>query len=282
MGVQSTLCRFGHHTTSAFAAHFDHFPPFDSSGRLPATTTPSRKARVKDLKVEFRRATCDQVHRGRRLHSYWHVYILIDEPSLLAFDAGVRFCITGLKEISYSVASRFAPQLQRPTPLLRPKTQLRRIHDLRAASRSPHTTMMEPHTALGIAQTIFYVPMVPLAIWLFKRNGKIRPRMAWWPLVPFTLSTFEIPFGFSAARFVTPRTNMTIVRLAGGPIIIAMEKDRENIGLFIAALILLNVGVIPLIVADLGMTRIMYVLKKLRSVPLTAVLWTMGDCKVGC
>ena len=47
------------------------------------------------------------------------------------------------------------------------------------------------------------------------------------------------------------------MRLAGGPIIIALEKDPNNIGLIIAALVLLNVGVIPLIVADLGLTRIM-------------------------
>lgn len=47
------------------------------------------------------------------------------------------------------------------------------------------------------------------------------------------------------------------VRLAGGPIIIALEKNPDNLGLIIAAVILLNVGVIPLIVADLGLTRIM-------------------------
>jgi len=49
--------------------------------------------------------------------------------------------------------------------------------------------MLDPHTSLGIAQTVFYAPMVPLAIYLMKRNGRIRPRMAWWPLIPFSLST---------------------------------------------------------------------------------------------
>ncbi|KND94044.1 hypothetical protein TOPH_00926 [Tolypocladium ophioglossoides CBS 100239] len=93
--------------------------------------------------------------------------------------------------------------------------------------------MMDAHTALGIAQIVFYVPMVPLAIYLMVRNGKIRPRMAWWPLIPFSL-----------------------MRLAGGAIIIALEKDPDNLGLIIAAIILLNVGVIPLIVADLGLTRV--------------------------
>ncbi|POR37946.1 Uncharacterized protein TPAR_01857, partial [Tolypocladium paradoxum] len=94
-------------------------------------------------------------------------------------------------------------------------------------------TMMDAHTALGVAQIVFYVPMVPLAIYLMVRNGKIRPRMAWWPLIPFSL-----------------------MRLAGGPIIIALEKNPDNLGLIIAAIVLLNVGVIPLIVADLGLTRV--------------------------
>ncbi|KAK2598012.1 hypothetical protein QQS21_005849 [Conoideocrella luteorostrata] len=98
--------------------------------------------------------------------------------------------------------------------------------------------MLNPHTSLGIAQTVFYLPMVPLAIWLMIRNGKIRPRMAWWPLIPFTM-----------------------MRLAGGPVIIALESMKNadgsfETGLLIAAIILLNVGVIPLIVADLGLTRV--------------------------
>ncbi|TWU74123.1 hypothetical protein ED733_005258 [Metarhizium rileyi] len=99
--------------------------------------------------------------------------------------------------------------------------------------------MVNPHISLGVAQTVFYLPMLPLAIWLMVRNGKIRPRMAWWPLIPFTL-----------------------MRLAGGPVVIAMvahmqRHDGEpDVGLAIAATILLNVGVVPLIVADLGLTRI--------------------------
>lgn len=65
--------------------------------------------------------------------------------------------------------------------------------------------------------------------------------------------------GDNLANIVQP------VRLAGGPVIIAMMVNMDNnhgipdTGLTIAAIILLNVGVIPLIVADLGLTRIMYV-----------------------
>ena len=113
--------------------------------------------------------------------------------------------------------------------------------------------MLDAHTSLGIAQTVFYLPMVPLAIWLMVRNGRIRPRMAWWPLIPFSLSMFA--GGGTEYRILTD----WLVRLAGGPVIIALERDPSNIGLISAALVLLNVGVVPLIVADLGLTRLMYV-----------------------
>lgn len=51
------------------------------------------------------------------------------------------------------------------------------------------TNMLNSHESLGIAQIVFYVPILPTAIWLFRRNGKSRPRMAWWCLIPFSLST---------------------------------------------------------------------------------------------
>ncbi|RFU74339.1 hypothetical protein TARUN_7966 [Trichoderma arundinaceum] len=92
--------------------------------------------------------------------------------------------------------------------------------------------MINSHESLGIAQIVFYVPIVPTAIWLMKRNGRIRPRLAWWPLIPFSL-----------------------MRLAGGPVLIAFEQN-PSIGLYVAAIILLNVGVVPLIIATLGYVRI--------------------------
>lgn len=93
--------------------------------------------------------------------------------------------------------------------------------------------MLNPHTIVGICQIIFYVPAVPLAIYMMVRNGRHGPRIAWWPLIP-----------------------LTIMRLAGGPIIIAVENYPSSVGLIIAALILLNVGTIPLIVVNLGLLRI--------------------------
>ncbi|KAL7806429.1 hypothetical protein V8C44DRAFT_367948 [Trichoderma aethiopicum] len=92
--------------------------------------------------------------------------------------------------------------------------------------------MLNPHESLGIAQIIFYVPIVPAAIRLMYRNGQIRPRLAWWPLIPFSL-----------------------IRLAGGPVTIALEQS-SSMSLYSAAILLLNVGVVPLIIATLGFVRI--------------------------
>lgn len=49
--------------------------------------------------------------------------------------------------------------------------------------------MLNAHTSVGIAQVVFYAPMVPIVIYLFSRNARIRPRMAWWPLITFALCT---------------------------------------------------------------------------------------------
>ncbi|KAK0392962.1 hypothetical protein NLU13_2456 [Sarocladium strictum] len=95
---------------------------------------------------------------------------------------------------------------------------------------------MSPHSALGIAQIIFYVPVVPLALWLMRRNGGIHPRMAWWPLIPFSL-----------------------IRLAGGPLVIMLHRDPTNIALATVAMIFLNIGVMPLLVAASGFLRIVII-----------------------
>ncbi|KAK3056265.1 hypothetical protein LTR09_002772 [Extremus antarcticus] len=92
---------------------------------------------------------------------------------------------------------------------------------------------MNPHTSLGIAQVVFWAPIVPLAICLMYRNWRYRPRMAWWPMVPLSL-----------------------MRVAGGGCIIAVEsRESFNLGLVIATIVLLNVGAIPLIVNELGFVR---------------------------
>jgi hypothetical protein len=52
---------------------------------------------------------------------------------------------------------------------------------------------MNPHTAAAIAQLIFYIPVVPLSIYLLIRNWQNRPRMAWYPPVPFSTSMARYP-----------------------------------------------------------------------------------------
>ncbi|KAH8655764.1 hypothetical protein BX600DRAFT_470276 [Xylariales sp. PMI_506] len=95
------------------------------------------------------------------------------------------------------------------------------------------------HTVVAILQTIAYVPIVPLGIFILARNWAYRPRKAWYPFVLFSC-----------------------MRLAGGPIVIVLESkggpfNTGNIGLVIAALVLLNVGLIPMIVATLGQLQIL-------------------------
>jgi hypothetical protein len=46
------------------------------------------------------------------------------------------------------------------------------------------------------------------------------------------------------------------VRLAGGIIVIALSSNPDNIGLTIGAIVLLNVGVIPLIISTVGLIRL--------------------------
>lgn len=118
--------------------------------------------------------------------------------------------------------------------------------------------MLDPHTSVGIAQVVFYAPMVPLVIYLFSRNARIRPRMAWWPFIPFSLCKLTPVPPPNPHPSITKKLTLVIaVRLAGGIITIIAEKQKSNTGLFIAALVILNVGVVPLIVANLGLTRLM-------------------------
>lgn len=120
-------------------------------------------------------------------------------------------------------------------------------------------SMLNSHESLGIAQIVFYVPIIPTAIWLMRRNGRIRPRLAWWPLIPFSLSTTLHFILILKKKKKNPSTKsnsvLEIVRLAGGPVTIALEQ-KPSIGLYVAAIILLNVGVVPLIIATLGYVRI--------------------------
>ncbi|KAH8887209.1 hypothetical protein GQ53DRAFT_827381 [Thozetella sp. PMI_491] len=93
--------------------------------------------------------------------------------------------------------------------------------------------MVTDHEAVAIAETVLYVPILPVAMYVIRRNWNTgRPRMAWTPLA-----------GFSS------------IRIAGGVVVILLQSNPDSLGLIIAALVLLNVGVVPLIISTLGLIR---------------------------
>ncbi|GFF91253.1 hypothetical protein IFM47457_10074 [Aspergillus lentulus] len=93
--------------------------------------------------------------------------------------------------------------------------------------------MAKPLVSLGIAATAFYAPVVPLAMYLVYRNWWRPPKLAWYPFILLSL-----------------------MRLASGPVLIALANNIANEGLYIAATFLLNVGVIPLLLVNFGFVLI--------------------------
>ncbi|GIK06695.1 hypothetical protein Aspvir_002345 [Aspergillus viridinutans] len=95
--------------------------------------------------------------------------------------------------------------------------------------------MLTDHSKVAIAQIVFYVPaIVAAAVLLFHRHG--RPRQAWIILQVFCL-----------------------IRVACAIVTILYENTPTSVGLYIAALILLNAGLLPLIAATIGLLRIIIV-----------------------
>ena len=70
--------------------------------------------------------------------------------------------------------------------------------------------MVSSHKSLAIAQTAFYIPAVPIALYIFIRNWKNGPKLGWWPLVPFSLSMIE-----SHSFLLTLKMNANIVQKYG-------------------------------------------------------------------
>ncbi|KAI0125251.1 hypothetical protein BJ170DRAFT_696766 [Xylariales sp. AK1849] len=110
---------------------------------------------------------------------------------------------------------------------------------------------MTSHTAAAIAQTVFYVPAVPITLYILIRNWKNGPRMAWYPLLVFSLSMKN----FVSLAYQVLGSNKLEVRLAGGITVIRQSTGGDNLGTMIASIILLNVGLIPLIVVTLFLVR---------------------------
>ncbi|KAF4445791.1 hypothetical protein F53441_10540 [Fusarium austroafricanum] len=93
--------------------------------------------------------------------------------------------------------------------------------------------MINSHTSVGIAQVVFYVPILPIALFILVRNWSHGLRLASYPLVTFSA-----------------------IRLAGGILAILRQSNPTSIGLIIATTVLLNVGVIPLMISMLGFIRL--------------------------
>lgn len=85
---------------------------------------------------------------------------------------------------------------------------------------------------------------------------------AWIPLLPFSLSKSQR----SRCTAPTDLQLLFLVRFAGG-IITILLNNNPSVGLIIATLILLGVGVIPLIISMLGFIRIMYAPPPLLPLP---------------
>ncbi|KAF4213267.1 hypothetical protein CNMCM5878_000162 [Aspergillus fumigatiaffinis] len=93
--------------------------------------------------------------------------------------------------------------------------------------------MAKALVSLGIAATAFYAPVVPLAMYLLYRNWRRLPKIAWYPFILLSL-----------------------MRLASGPVLIALANNVASEGLYITATFLLNVGVIPLLLVNFGFVLI--------------------------
>lgn len=128
--------------------------------------------------------------------------------------------------------------------------------------------MLNPHASLGIADIVFYSPIPFLAAYLaFIRHG--RPRMAWCLLITFSCCKFHFSSPFFEEFWVTVRWP---VRLASGIVSILYENNPSSVGLLIAAIITLNVGVIPLLVCTIGFLRIISTLESRNSSNLRIVV----------
>jgi len=91
---------------------------------------------------------------------------------------------------------------------------------------------MKPHTAIGIATVIFYSPITLYAQYIGIRCWKYGSRMACYMIMAFT-----------------------IIRLAGGALLISVEKDlsSNNAQMIKATYVLINLGIVPLLAAYDGL-----------------------------
>ncbi|KAI1337208.1 hypothetical protein F5Y15DRAFT_418260 [Xylariaceae sp. FL0016] len=94
--------------------------------------------------------------------------------------------------------------------------------------------MPNPHTIVAITQTVLYAPLAPFSIFILIRNRDRPPSVTWNCLVLYTC-----------------------MRLAGGPVTITYQNAGGHVEdapeLYRTSLVLLNVGLVPLLVATHGL-----------------------------
>jgi len=111
------------------------------------------------------------------------------------------------------------------------------------------------HTAAAIAEIVLYAPMVPISLYLMIRNWKHRPRTAWYPPAAFSSSTWH--FTTTTTAKTSSMTDVgRLVRLVGGIMTIIEQQNKDDRSLIIATIVLLNIGLIPLLMAFLGYARL--------------------------
>jgi hypothetical protein len=93
--------------------------------------------------------------------------------------------------------------------------------------------MWNSHSSVGLAQTILYIPAIIAAALLLFRRRHEKPLIQWVVLQIFS-----------------------VVRFAGGIVLIVYVSRSSEVGYIIAAIVLEGAGVIPLLVSLMLHTRV--------------------------
>ncbi|KAJ5642891.1 uncharacterized protein N7484_005398 [Penicillium longicatenatum] len=115
--------------------------------------------------------------------------------------------------------------------------------------------MLQDHSKMSIALIVLYIPVILLSTGLACYRHK-RPRMAWITLMFFST-----------------------IRIAAG-IVVIISEQKPSVGVMIAATILLNAGVFPLIAATMGYIRIIQHISISIRLYISPYLWILKSNSV--
>jgi hypothetical protein len=105
--------------------------------------------------------------------------------------------------------------------------------------------MVNSHEVLAIAQIVFYAPTALVTHYVGIRAWKTGLRSAWYFSMAFSLGNKAI-FGTQLCS-LSISNKLVLVRLIGGAMVLATYHDLSNRGLIIGAIVLTNLGLVPLI-----------------------------------